>query len=201
MDDEQPQDQKEKSCAKKEKVDNREMLSEEETFEKFWEHYGKKVGKKKSFKQWQKIPLEKQREAYKFVTAYKKVRPIKQYRKDPERFLRDRIWESDEHILEQYAEMQKTGSQAVTNQVQMPYQPRKDTNETVLDAKLAIQELSENQQLEVEKMMQDYENSVKNTDEWFMMGNQKKRQKLAEKATEFVRQIQTQQTGIQVISV
>ncbi|AKD54018.1 hypothetical protein [Spirosoma radiotolerans] len=65
-------------------------------FDLFWNHYGKKTGSKSTtLKEWNKLSTDEQRAAYDAVEKYKAYQPDPQYRKDPERYLKHRVWESE----------------------------------------------------------------------------------------------------------
>lgn len=70
----------------------------EESFDVFWEIYDKKVGKCKCEKLWAKLSAHDKEACLRYIPAYKQAQPFKQYRKNPETFLRNRSWE-DELIL------------------------------------------------------------------------------------------------------
>ena len=61
------------------------------SFEDFWNLYDKKVGKMNALKEWKKLkPLEIER-IFEHVPFYLRTRE-KQYRKDPERYLKHKIF-------------------------------------------------------------------------------------------------------------
>lgn len=66
------------------------------TFEEFWNAYGKKEGSKKNaFNSWKALSKNDRQAAFDTITAYKIARPDRQFRKNPEGYLRHRIWEND----------------------------------------------------------------------------------------------------------
>ncbi len=71
-----------------------------DSFEKFWNMYDKKVGRDKSFSLWGKLSKKDKEDCFKFIPLYIKERPNKQYRKNPETFLRNKSW-NDEIITEE----------------------------------------------------------------------------------------------------
>lgn len=88
-----PPEEKEKSCAKKEKELNY-------SFDVFWELYDKKVGKKESLiKKWLKLSDLERELAMGYIPKYKLATPDKKYRKNPETFLNQKAW-NDELIFE-----------------------------------------------------------------------------------------------------
>lgn len=64
------------------------------SFEIFWNLYEKKIGKPKSLNEWKKLTPEEQAAALKYIPAYKLIKE-KQFRKDPERFLRNKCWNDE----------------------------------------------------------------------------------------------------------
>ena len=65
-------------------------------FDRFWEHYGKKAGSKKvALSEWEKLSPEDQQCAYEGIGRYKAYQPDSTYRKDPERYIKHRVWESE----------------------------------------------------------------------------------------------------------
>ena len=65
------------------------------SFDEFWDLYNKKVGKPNAIKLFEKT-TEKERELIKaYIPKYKLSKPEVKYRKDPERFLKNRVWEDE----------------------------------------------------------------------------------------------------------
>jgi len=67
-------------------------------FKIFWEEYDKKVAKDKTYKLFIKLPVTDIDNLRDYIPRYKKAQPDKQYRKNPDVFLRNRAWE-DELIM------------------------------------------------------------------------------------------------------
>lgn len=67
-------------------------------FDDFWNLYDKRVGKQKCIKLWGKLTLSEQAECMKYIPLYKQAQPDKQFRKNPETFLRNKSW-NDEIII------------------------------------------------------------------------------------------------------
>lgn len=67
-------------------------------FDFFWDSYDKKVGKPKCEKLWSKLTLEEKKACLDYIPLYKQAQPDKQYRKNPETFLRNKSW-NDELII------------------------------------------------------------------------------------------------------
>lgn len=66
------------------------------TFDDFWDKYDKKVGKPKCIDLWAKIRQPDREDIMRHLDAYQMK--DKQYRKDPERYLKNKVWQ-DEVIL------------------------------------------------------------------------------------------------------
>jgi hypothetical protein len=67
-------------------------------FSIFWELYEKKVGRPKCEKLWSKLTVKEREECLAYIPLYKHAQPEKQYRKNPETFLRNKSW-NDELIF------------------------------------------------------------------------------------------------------
>jgi len=76
-------------------VKKKESIKSPILFEKFWDTYGKKTGKNNTIKEWNKLSTDDQRVAVDKVSAYVKDRPDPKYRKDPERYLKNRLFEDE----------------------------------------------------------------------------------------------------------
>ena len=64
-------------------------------FETFWNQYDKKVGRPKCEKLWSKLTLEERKICLDYIPLYKQAQPDKQYRKNPETFLRNKSWNDE----------------------------------------------------------------------------------------------------------
>ncbi|UKK61084.1 helix-turn-helix domain-containing protein [Prevotella communis] len=64
-------------------------------FAHFWELYDKKVGKPKAEKLYAKLSLRDRKAIFEYIPRYIASQPDKQYRKNPETFLRNRSWEDE----------------------------------------------------------------------------------------------------------
>ena len=64
-------------------------------FEEFWEAYGKKTGKQSTTNQWAKLNESEYDEIIRATKKYVELRPDAVYRKDPERFLKHKVYEED----------------------------------------------------------------------------------------------------------
>lgn len=61
-------------------------------FDEFWNLYDKKVGKEKSIREWLRLTEIERVDAITYIPAYKLSKEEKKFRKDPERFLRNKTW-------------------------------------------------------------------------------------------------------------
>jgi hypothetical protein len=85
---------------------NKETSKKEDRFDEFWEMYGKKVGKETTRKHWVKLKENEKDAVLVAVPYYTRARPEAVYRKDPERYLKHRVWE-DEVIINPLEEKRK----------------------------------------------------------------------------------------------
>lgn len=88
-----------------------EEVTDEYSFERFWDEYDKKCGPKdKIKKKWGKLPISVRKEIFEYIPKYKLSQPEKCYRKHPYTFLNQRGWE-DEIIM--HNDRQLTKQQAM----------------------------------------------------------------------------------------
>lgn len=71
---------------------------EDTDFAFFWQSYDKKVGKDKCIRLWRKLSKQEKMICMQYVPLYKQAQPDKQFRKNPETFLRNKSWQ-DEIII------------------------------------------------------------------------------------------------------
>lgn len=64
-------------------------------FYSFWDAYDKKVGKDKCVKLWAKLGKKDKEACMEYIPHYKAAQPDKQYRKNPETFLRNKSWNDE----------------------------------------------------------------------------------------------------------
>ena len=64
-------------------------------FSIFWALYEKKVGRPKCEKLWAKLSVKEKEECIAYIPYYKQAQPDKQYRKNPETFLRNKSWNDE----------------------------------------------------------------------------------------------------------
>jgi DNA-binding transcriptional regulator GbsR (MarR family) len=79
----------------KKEESKKDSSNKEERFEEFWEAYGKKTGKKNAIAKWIKLTETEKEEAIQSIPKYLIFRPDPTYRKDPERYIGNRIWEDE----------------------------------------------------------------------------------------------------------
>ena len=65
------------------------------SFDAFWHLYDKKVGKDKCRKLWDKLSETEKEACLAYIEPYKQAQPSKQYRKNPETFLRNKSWNDE----------------------------------------------------------------------------------------------------------
>ncbi len=75
--------------------DDKVSVAEEYPFSEFWEFYDKKKDKQRAEKVYKKISLRDRKCIFNTLQAYKDSTPDKQYRKNPETYLRNRTWEDE----------------------------------------------------------------------------------------------------------
>lgn len=79
---------------------DKEKDKDKESFDKFWKLYNKSAAKEKCINLWYKIKPELYEIIYAHVINYVKATPDKQYRKNPDTYLRNQCW-NDEIINSQ----------------------------------------------------------------------------------------------------
>lgn len=82
-----------------------------DSFEDWWQMYGKKRGKKKAKQKWDKLTVEQQTACLIATPAYVASTPDRTYRKDPLTYLHGECW-NDEIILKQNHEQQRANNLA-----------------------------------------------------------------------------------------
>jgi len=85
-------------------------------FDFFWNAYEKKVGRPKCEKLWKKLTLAEKKACLDYIPLYKQAQPDKQYRKNPETFLRNKSW-NDELIYRNNATDKPTLDQQRLNKL------------------------------------------------------------------------------------
>lgn len=80
-----------------------------DSFEDWWQMYGKKRGKKKAKQKWDKLTVEQQTACLIATPAYVASTPDRTYRKDPLTYLNGECW-NDEIILKQNHEQQRANN-------------------------------------------------------------------------------------------
>lgn len=69
-----------------------EVINVQIEFERFWNLYDKKVSKHKSIKLWNRLSVKDKELIFKCLPVYINATPDKQYRKNPDTYLRNRSW-------------------------------------------------------------------------------------------------------------
>lgn len=64
-------------------------------FDTFWNLYDKKVGKPKCIKLWARLSQKDKEQCLAYIPYYVQAQPDKQYRKNPETFLRNKSWHDE----------------------------------------------------------------------------------------------------------
>lgn len=82
-----------------------------DSFEDWWQMYGKKRGKKKAKQKWDKLTVEQQTACLIATPAYVASTPDRTYRKDPLTYLNGECW-NDEIILKQNYEQRRANNLA-----------------------------------------------------------------------------------------
>lgn len=82
-----------------------------DSFEDWWQMYGKKRGKKKAKQKWDKLTVEQQTACLIATPAYVASTPDRTYRKDPLTYLNGECW-NDEIILKQNHEQRRANNLA-----------------------------------------------------------------------------------------
>lgn len=75
-------------------------------FEEFWALYDKRVGKAKCEKLWAKLTQKEKQDCMAYIPLYKQAQSDKQYRKNPETFLRNKSF-YDEIIIRHNPDQQR----------------------------------------------------------------------------------------------
>lgn len=88
-----------KNIRKKEETNTGDKVLVKNLFEQFWLLYDKKLGKEKCYSLFSKIPEKEYVKIIDHVPKYVLSTPDKQYRKNPETYLRNRSW-NDEIVVE-----------------------------------------------------------------------------------------------------
>jgi hypothetical protein len=75
-------------------VDGKGKIEYSDKFVEFWKAYEIKGTKKKAFPEWNKLTDEEKKSAVEAIPSYIQENPERTYRKDAERYLRDKVFES-----------------------------------------------------------------------------------------------------------
>lgn len=90
--------------------DDKGSVAEEYPFSEFWEFYDKKRDKGRAERLYKKISLRDRKCIFATLQAYKDSTPDKQYRKNPDTYLRNRTWE-DEIIVNNRSKQNPTNEE------------------------------------------------------------------------------------------
>ena len=89
---------------------NEDIIINENRFNEFWDLYDKKVGKPNTIKQWKKLKPEETEKIFIHLPKYKQANE-KQFRKDPERYLKHKTF--NDEIIEEVIKTIKGTSRVV----------------------------------------------------------------------------------------
>lgn len=64
-------------------------------FETWWDAYDKKIGRTKCEKLWKKLTITEKQDCLAYTPLYVRAQPDKQFRKNPETFLRNKSWKDE----------------------------------------------------------------------------------------------------------
>lgn len=70
------------------------ILTVEDTFNKWWDMYGKKIDRTKCFNKWKKLTAKEQFDCIKATPAYVASTPDLQFRRHPMTYLNNKSWEN-----------------------------------------------------------------------------------------------------------
>jgi DNA-binding PadR family transcriptional regulator len=99
---------------------NKNDKNEKNDFDRFWDLYDKKTGKVKSQKLWAKLSKTEKETILNHIPLYKRATPEKQFRKNPETYLRNRAWE-DEIIKPTNGAKKEFETKTITNDYKPGY--------------------------------------------------------------------------------
>lgn len=90
-----------------------------DTFNDFWEKYGKKVDKERTFKHWKRMNKSERDKAVAFIPTYLASVKDKQYQKYPLTYLNARLWEDGNDYIASAQETQKAQIQEQASTISM----------------------------------------------------------------------------------
>lgn len=79
------------------------------SFDRFWNDYEKKVGKQNTLKEWKKLNDSERQKAIDQIPSYKAYQPDVRFRKDPERYLKQKLF-NDEFKITKAANQKLNGN-------------------------------------------------------------------------------------------
>jgi len=89
------------------KQESQTLDEENSAFDRFWDLYDKKVGRVKCKKLFNNLSENDWNKIFETLPTYIQATPDKQYRKNPETYLRNRAWEDELYVKEQKEETLK----------------------------------------------------------------------------------------------
>lgn len=104
--------------SKERKKEIKKEKKEDDRFDEFWDLYGKKIGKPKTLVEWNRLSKTDIDSIFKALPLYTKEREAR-FRKDPERFLKHRVWE-DEIVVEETKQPVRLSNTRKINEIQVP---------------------------------------------------------------------------------
>jgi len=81
--------------SQEEEEEEKEKEEEYSDFEMFWDIYDKKRGKPNTLKLWKKLTQSEKESIFVNLPLYVKATPDVAFRKDPERYIKHRVWEDE----------------------------------------------------------------------------------------------------------
>lgn len=104
---------------RKGKKDERPPFSSEDSFDLFFNEYGKPVDEEKeneAYQEWIDLSEEDRQAAFEFIEFYKKYEPNPKFRKHPNNYLAKRTWEKERSLIMESLKYQETGQVYYTYQ-------------------------------------------------------------------------------------
>ena len=95
------------NCKENNTINN--TYNNNESFNQFWELYDKKVSKSKAENLWNKIKPSFHTTIFEHIKKYKEAQPDKQYRKNPDTYLRNKCW--NDEIINKFEKKESAADQ------------------------------------------------------------------------------------------
>lgn len=93
-------------------------------FENFWNAYNKKGSKSQAYTEWEELTSDEQAAAVRFIPAYFASKPDIQFRKDAERYLKNKTFEDAIALPPTQTEIEKRPADCYSPQVEPPPPPQ-----------------------------------------------------------------------------